>query len=488
MSQLVAQAPVPTPATTPRLGWGAKILYGLGDVSGSIKMVLFGLFVLFFYTTVMGLPATWVGIAGLIGLVWDAIIDPYIGQLSDRIGTGLGRRHSFMLVGAVVMGVSAWALFSPPRGLPPELTFGWLLTTSLCLRTANSFFATPYYAIGADLSVDYHERTVITGVRGGLALLGAMMSAGLSFVVFFPNTGNGQDPKLEFANYPVMGLTFGAVMTATALVAALSTLNRRSQSSEPERGSRTPRLNGFLDNQLIALRNRAFLALFLSHSLFFLGVVINNSLSLYFLTYYVEVSESARLSALQFAFHAGAIVGIVVCLRIRHWIEKRRLYTGGTLATAGVLIAAVSLFGPGHTFGTGASIALVIGHALAGLLASVLWAVPTSMLADVIDQDELLNGQRRGGTFFGLYSFGQQMGTGLSLLITGFLLDSFAGLVPGQAAQSTETVGRIALLYGLLPAALLAIAAGFSLRYPLDRAKVLSVQRELHRRSEVCAQ
>ena len=240
-------------------------------------------------------------------------------------------------------------------------------------------------------------------------------------------------------------------------------------------------LHGFLGGQLLALRNPAFQALFLSHSLFFLGVVINSSLSLYFLKYYMEIGESAALSMLQVAFHLGAVLGIVVCLQIARRIEKRWLYTGGTVATAVALVGAVSLFGEGHAFGAGASLALVIGHAVAGFLASVLWAVPTSMLADVIDQDELLTGRRREGTYFGLYSFGQQLATGVSLFLTGVLLDRFAGLVPGQAAQSAETVGRIALLYGLLPAALLVVAAGVSLWYRLDRAAVSAIQCELRR-------
>ena len=479
MNQIIESPPPAGPVVARRLDWRVKILYGVGDIAGASKMVLFGLFVLFFYTTVIGVPATWVGVVGMIGLVWDAAMDPYIGQLSDRMGLGLGRRHTFMLVGALMMGVSAWALFNPPLGWPPELTLGWLLLTSLLLRTTHSLFSTPYYALGAELSDDYHERTVVTGLRGGLALLGAMLAAGLSFVVFFPHTASGQDPKIDPANYSAMGLSFGIAMTSVALVATFGTLRWRSYPPESERGRRTPPLHGFLGNQILALQNRSFQALFLSHSLFFLGVVINASLSLYFLTYYVKVSESIMLSTLQFAFHGGAVLGIIACLRIAHRVEKRWLYTGGTLATAVALAGAVLLFGERHPFGTGASVGLIVGHGIAGLVASVLWAVPTSMLADVIDQDELLTGLRREGTYFGLYSFGQQLASGLSLMITGLLLDWFAGLVPGQATQSADTVWRIAMLYGLLPAALLAVAAGVSLRYQLDRAAVSAIQCEL---------
>ena len=94
-----------------------KVLYGVGEIANGIKMVVFGLFTLFFYTTVMGLPSSWVGFASVIATLWNAAIDPYIGYLSDRARVAFGRRHAFMLLGAVTMGATLWAFLSPPRGL-----------------------------------------------------------------------------------------------------------------------------------------------------------------------------------------------------------------------------------------------------------------------------------------------------------------------------------------------------------------------------------
>lgn len=73
-------------------------MYGLGDVANTIKMSIFGLYTVFFSTTVMGVPGMWVGVVGLVALVWDAVIDPYVGYLSDKARIRFGRRHTFMLV------------------------------------------------------------------------------------------------------------------------------------------------------------------------------------------------------------------------------------------------------------------------------------------------------------------------------------------------------------------------------------------------------
>src|ERR1700682_255092 len=91
-------------SSSARLPISTKLLYGVGEIPITVTMVLFGLFALFFYNSVMGLPAPLVGIGIACGLVLDAVVDPYIGYRSDRAVHRMGRRHSFMLVGALGMG------------------------------------------------------------------------------------------------------------------------------------------------------------------------------------------------------------------------------------------------------------------------------------------------------------------------------------------------------------------------------------------------
>ena len=95
----------------------AKLLYGVGEMPITVLMVLSGLFMLFFYNSVMGLPSALVGIGLASSLVVDALLDPYIGHISDRTSHRFGRRHIFMLPGALVMGPCFFLLFSPPRSL-----------------------------------------------------------------------------------------------------------------------------------------------------------------------------------------------------------------------------------------------------------------------------------------------------------------------------------------------------------------------------------
>ena len=76
-----------------RLGTASKLFYGFGSVAFGVKDNGFSYMLLLFYNQVIGLPATLVGLALMISLVFDAVIDPMIGQFSDNLRTRWGRRH-----------------------------------------------------------------------------------------------------------------------------------------------------------------------------------------------------------------------------------------------------------------------------------------------------------------------------------------------------------------------------------------------------------
>ena len=459
------------------VGFSTKVLYGVGEIAVTTSMVLFGLFILFFYNSVMKLPGTLVGIGSALGLLWDAVIDPYIGYRSDFSSSRLGRRHAYMLVGASAMGLSFWLLLRPPQMLGTWELFFWLLGATFLFRLTSAVFRIPYLSLGAELSSDYQERTTIVAIRSFFGLLGTLGAATVSFALFFPNVDAGVDPKLDYSGYPKMGLAFGAVMTLTALVSVVGTWHQRSRPSSSHKTS-SP---GFLRGFLTALRIKEFRKVWLSYSLFFLAVVITATTSVHYFKWYVEINESSQISAIQLCFYLGALVGVVLWVWIAMYFEKHHLYLVSMLATATMLFGATFLFGEGNWFGTRNPEPLFFGNALAGLFASGLWVLPSSMLADIADQDELTTGLRREGVFFGILNFGDKIAAGLSILISGVLLDHFVQLVPGEFYQDSSASFRIGLMYGVLPGILLLMAALLMRGYSLDRDKLHSIQENLGR-------
>jgi Na+/melibiose symporter-like transporter len=429
---------------------------------------------LFFYNSVMGLPPLLVGIGLSSSLVLDALLDPFIGHISDRTRHRFGRRHVYMLPGALVIGPSFYLLFSPPRSLGHTGLFVWLLAWSIALRAASAVYRIPYLSLGAELSRDYDDRTSTMGLRTLFGLLGTLGASALSFLIFFPATAD----KLHYAGYPRMGLAFGAVMTAAGLVGTLGTLRYRT-SGGPNDSAGLHFFAGFR----IAMRNRDFRSIWLSTTVFFLAVVMNFSMAIHYFTWYAHIGSSKILSLIQTCFYAGALGGVVLWMALARRTEKRTLYIMAAISSAALLLMATLLVGSGHPFGVGHPLPLIVGHIVGGIFASAVWVVPASMVADVTDTDELATGLRREGIYFGIMNFGEKIAAGSALLLAGGLLSVFRklshGAVFGTPGNPPAAIPYVGLLYGAVPAGLLVLSLFFILPYGLNRRTVHGIQRQL---------
>ena len=461
-------------ADRPHLGLETKLAYGVGAVSDSIKTFSFTTFLLFYYTTVLGLPGLLLGLAMSVGLVWDAAIDPLIGHVSDRVAPRFGRRHTFMLVGAVCAGTSFIAVFNPPSGLSTSALFAWLMIASLCLRSSNSLFMVPYSALGAELPTNYHERTSISAYRAGTALIGTLLVTAAAFLVFLPDGGaTGAEAKFNPGSYRSMGVAFGLVMMAVGLIATVGTLRERSRlASSSGAGSGLALRRAVLGT----FRVQPFRIVVLASSLAVMAAAMNAALSLHFLTYHARIGAGQSMALYYAAFYTGALLGLLVWVRLARRVEKHHVYAATTMITAVVMSSGYWLVGEGRPFGTGNMPMLVVLNGMAGFFGIAGAVIAPSMMADITAQDERQEGRRRDGVFFGVYSFGQQIAGGLAVLLAGVLVDGFAGLVPAQAEQSARTVERLVLISNVFPALMLASAAVVALRYPLRRREMQQVE------------
>ncbi len=473
-----------TVTARPVLNWGAKIAYGAGEIANATKVVTFALYGLFFATAVIGLPGIWVGIVALVSTLWDAFLDPCVGYLTDGRGS-FSRRYRFMLAGAGTMGVGLWAFFSPPRNLSMIMLFAWLLTASFILRTAASVFTIPYYAIGLRLTKDYQERTSVTAIRNIGTAAGTLVASSLSAIVFFPDKVRGVDPKLDPRAYSTMGLTFGLLMTAAALVAVLSirSLRGRLESDLAESSPAPQKSPGeFFASMRASLRNGSFRIVAISFSLAVVGLALNSSMLIHYLKYYVEINGSAALGSTQAVYWSTSLLGTLFWMRFSRRFDKHLLYVFSATCTAAIMIAGQLLFGKDHLFGTGDVRPLLIGYGLAGFFGCILWFLPPSMMADLADEAELMTRNRQEGAFFGVLSFFKQVATGVAVVLAGVLVQKFVTLAPGQMKQSPVAAYRLGISYSLIPAAFIVAAALCMLRYKLTRSRLEYIQSELNNR------
>jgi len=475
MSSAVTSS-VQTPARVS--GLAVKVFYAIGEMPVTICMVLFGLFTLFFYNTVLGLPASLVGMAVAGGLVLDAFLDPYIGYRSDVSRHWLGRRHSYMLPAGLALGPCFYLLFSPPKGLSHTGLFLWLVGFWVAVRVTGALYRIPYLSLGAELSSDYDERTVIFAIRALFGLVGALAAAGFSFLVLSSKAG-GADPKLDYSSYPRMGLLFGLLMSLSAVLSTLGTLGHRSSGATANKPRATAH---FFTGFLLTMRNATFRAVWFYFVVFYLAVVLNASLAIQYFTWYARIQAGAALSQIQAGFYLGALAGVFFWMALAKRTEKRTLSIAATLGTATLLCAATLLVGEGRLFGTGNALPLILGHFVAGVIASAVWVIPASMVADLADEDEFHTGLRREGIYFGILNLGEKVASGGALLLAGLLLSLFRHLAPPDSPQASAAAPYIGLSYGIIPGCLLLAATLMILPYRLNRASLRTIQSQLAER------
>ncbi|SVE38783.1 uncharacterized protein METZ01_LOCUS491637, partial [marine metagenome] len=123
-----------------------KFFYGTGAAAEAAIGIVFNTFNFLFYNNVLGLSGTLTGLAVTIAVIFDAISDPVMGSISDRWHSRLGRRHPFLYLSALPLGLCFFAVYSPPEGLEQLGLFLWFTVFTIGLRISLTFCHVPHLA------------------------------------------------------------------------------------------------------------------------------------------------------------------------------------------------------------------------------------------------------------------------------------------------------------------------------------------------------
>ncbi|TDJ46007.1 MAG: hypothetical protein E2O52_05645 [Gammaproteobacteria bacterium] len=431
-----------------------KLGFGTGQVAESIKMNSFDFFLLFYYVQVLHLNPAWVGFALLLALIVDAVTDPVFGTISDHLNSRWGRRHPFMYISAVPFGLCFFFLFSPPAGLQDTELLVWLIVFTVGTRLMMTLFLVPYYAVGAELTENYQERTALVAYRTMAGWLGAIVLTAVAFTVFFQPTAEYPQGQLNPDAYPLFGVTFGLMATFAILIATWGTHSQIPYLHRQTDGQTNLRKPGYYLQELIkVLRNRSFLAIFLVSISFFIMLGVQRTLALHMNTYFWAL-ETETIQYLFYTFFGATLVTVPLVKYLIDWLDKKNtLYLGlWIILTAFVLPTSLRLLEWFPPNGSALLLPLLlIGQLGAGLGTGILMVCSGSIVADVADDHELRCGKRQEGLLFGFFTLASKSTSGLGSFLAGMTLSFIAfptdlEVAPGEVAP--EILFKLGLAFG----------------------------------------
>ncbi len=458
-----------------------KVLYGLGDLSNGLKSAALGSLVIFFYNQVLGLDPFLASLAILISLVFDSLSDFLVGSISDGTRHKWGRRHPYLYASAIPFAISFFLIFSPPAGMGQVGLFCWLLVTTVLARLVITFYTVPHLALGAELSSNYHERTVIAGFRGFFSYVG-MMGFFFGSKLLFSPTDEYTNGQMNPDVYPVVGLVFGLIAGFVILVSAFGTHSVIGRL--PQTSSRTERISlRRLFNEVIGLLANPAYRIFVAACLtYMIGFGISRGLEIYLATYFWRLPTEHTFNLLLSSM-AGLTVAAFVWPVLSQLTSKKVCFVGGAMvfSVLSILPIVLKLVGVFPSPDGPAYLGLIFAAAfLAAVLGGAVAILGGSMLADIADDHELRTGEKQAGVMFGGIHVSVKAGSGMGAIVTGFLL-SIVGLSEqvDPAEVTSHTVIWLGLGAGGIVAAFGALAALICAQYPISRERHLQIQKEL---------
>jgi len=446
-----------------KLSLRTKLGYGAADLGNNLFAQAIGFVLLIYLTDTVGLSAALAGTALMIGRIWDAFYDPIIGYISDRTKTRMGRRRPFMLGGAIPWFIAMIIMFANPSlvigsGISQAALFAYALIVYIILCTAYSTVNIPYYSWAPELTSDYHERTSLNGYRSAFAFFGNLIALGAAL----PIVALSKDKSMGFI---LMGLIFGGVML-------LTTLSTVFAIKEPANLKPAKSLD-IGKTYLAVFKNRPYVLILLSYIINFTGITIISGIAIYYFKY-ILVAENMVTYAMLILL-VTSVVFIPVSVVIAKKTGKKPVYGAASVITAA---SVMMLFFFGHTLGL--NFALVMMFFL-GIGLGFTYVPPFAMVADAIEYDYLVTGERREGAFFGIWTWGLKLGQALAVFLMGVILEAM-GYVANAMPQSASAQLGIRLFLGPISAAIFILSAVVLYFYPITEKRYKEILAEIAER------
>jgi GPH family glycoside/pentoside/hexuronide:cation symporter len=488
-------------AAADRIPFVLKVVYGLGAfVNNTLAAAIGGMIIVL--NLGLGMDPASVGLLGALPRLFDALTDPIMGYVSDHTRSRWGRRRPYIFGGALASGLTFMLLWSMPQGWSETAYFVWFLLGSLAFYAAYTVFATPWVALGYELTPDFHERTRLMGVQNFIGQSAYIVSPWFLWIMnqkaWFADQLTGARALAVIVAVVVMTLgVLPAIFLRERFAAAgppepdpkvvgpnplveVAEVGRRAEGDPRPPTSLMDSLIDFAKGMKTTLSSGPFLLLGMATFLVFNGFILISSFQSYVIIYYVfggdvtRGAEYAGYSGSLGAISTFAVIALVTWLATRIG-KKNTFYLAMSVSIVGYLLKWVC-YTPATPW-----LLLVPAPFMAFGLGG-LFTLMGSMIADVVDEDELHTHERREGMFGSIFWWVVKLGMAAAIAGGGFLLEWTAFDVDLGGAQDPSSLYWMRVCDAFIPAFATLLAIFAVARYPIDEQRAAQTRAVLEAR------
>ncbi len=436
-----------------------KFGWAVGAHGSQVMIGIYSFYLLFYLTGVLGIDALRAGQIIFVVRLYDLVTDPLMGYISDRTVSKRGRRRPWLLLGALACTGSFILLFNLPSYDNQSTTVVAVTLVLLLYATAYTVFNVPHLAMPAEMTDEYHERTVLMSYRV-IFFATANLAAILGGSLLLKKFGDAQ-------GYPLLGWSVGTSILVSMLIcyrltASVKFIERTEQSPY-----------SLVEQWIIVARNKPFIVFILAKLGMLTAQASQVSAFLFFSQYVLE-----RGTALLTSLGIFLTIGPVVAAPAWNWASRRWGKRNAFMLAAflyAVVVASWLLAGPQEPSWLTNLRVLCLGLVVGGVI-----ILGFSLLPDTIEYDRRRTGLNREGLYSGVYSTMEKAASAFGPLLFSMYLaaNGFVSSKAGETVvQPDATVTVIYLAVGLFPALAALFAIAVLTQYDLDENTLAASQR-----------
>ena len=474
----MSQAEHHVTAPKDRIPFVQKVIYGLGAfVNNTLAAAIGNMMIIL--NLGYGMNPALVGLLGSLPRLTDALTDPLMGYISDNTKSRWGRRRPYIFWGAIAAGIVFALLWQMPAGKSEAFYFWWFLGGSIIFFLAYTIFATPWVAQGYELTPDYHERTRLMGTQNFIGQFAYMISGyflAITNLDFFETMAEGASTLAIIIGVVVIGVgVLPAIFLRERIKPAASKVaTEDSQASESSAEMLKRNIKEFVSGFATSLKFKPFRKLCIATFLVFNGFIMIAAFQSYVIIYYVFGGDTQQGSLWFGHSMLLAAVSTFVIIILITWLcpkygKRHAFYVTTGISIVGYLLKwvcytpaipwLVLLPAPLMAFGFGG-----------------LFTLMPSMVADVVDADELETSERREGMYGSIFWWVVKLGQAVAIAAGGFLLNATGFDVEIGGDQSDRTIFLMRVLDIAIPVAASSIAIWAVYTYSITEKKAYEIR------------